>query len=128
MPISIMSLSTVRALDERLHAEVDQRRFRANIVVETFEDLAHVEDEWLGKSVLFGDRTDSARVRADRPIPRCMMVNLHPETATQDSRILRALAHSHDANAAIYASTEAPGTIEEGDTVYISEASSPSFT
>jgi uncharacterized protein len=119
MPLSIMSLSTVRALGERLGADVDPRRFRANVLVEAFEDLPHVEDQWIGRPLRFGDRPGSARVRANRPITRCMMVNLDPDTARQDPRVLRDLTHSHDTTAAIHASTEAPGTIEVGDMLSI---------
>lgn len=119
MPLSIMSLSTVRGLGERLGMEVDPRRFRANILVEVYEDQPHIEDEWIGKQLLFGDRTDSARVHANRPIQRCMMVNLDPDTSKQTPQVLRDLVNTHDTNCAIYASTVAPGTINVGDTVYV---------
>ena len=119
LPLSLLSLSTVRDVPAPHDHPVDVRRFRANILVEAFEDRPYVEDGWSGGLLVFGDRPDSARVRVNRPIPRCMMINLDPDTARQDASVLRHVVHTNSNQAAVHASTERPGTIQVGDLVYL---------
>jgi hypothetical protein len=119
LPISLLSLSTVRAIAERQARPVEAIRFRANILIEAFEDRPHVEDSWLGRSLIVGDRPDSACIRVDRVVPRCMMVNLDPERTVQGPAILRDVVDTNDGNLAVYCSTGQPGTVEVGDTVYV---------
>jgi hypothetical protein len=47
------------------------------------------------------------------------MINLDPETAVPDLRILRAVSQSHDACAGVYGSTFRTGTVRVGDEVHL---------
>ena len=90
---------------------VEAARLRATLVVET--DEPYVEDTWLGAEVAVGDAT----LRIGATVPRCAVVDHHPETGVRDLRLLRALARSRPTNAAgepvlgVYAEVERPGTI-----------------
>jgi uncharacterized protein YcbX len=117
MPLSLLSLATARALGRHIGDEVDSRRFRPNIVVETFANLPSLEEEWIGGSLLFGQRPDSARIQINRRIERCVMVNIDPQTAERDARILKAVAQTRDTCLGVYGSTESPGSIRVGDTI-----------
>jgi uncharacterized protein YcbX len=117
LAVSLLSLSTLRSSGERLGQDVDPQRFRANIVIETYDEQPHQEDGWLGDLLVFGDRADSAQVRINRRIPRCMMVNLDPATSGQNPRILRDIAQTRDNCTGVYGSTEETGTIEVGDRI-----------
>ncbi|HXO40364.1 MAG TPA: hypothetical protein VN999_02875 [Thermoanaerobaculia bacterium] len=48
---------------------------------------------------------------------RCPMVDLDPETAAPDLRVLRAVGQSHNACAGVYGSTFTAGAIRIGDEV-----------
>jgi uncharacterized protein YcbX len=93
----------------------DARRFRATVVVET--DEPWMEDTWLGKELTVGDAT----IRIGGPIPRCAVIDHHPETGAKDLRLLKALAQSRPTNRAgepmfgVYATVTAPGRVTVTD-------------
>jgi hypothetical protein len=119
MAVSLIGAATVRALgdDAELVPALDPRRFRPNILVETTDTAPHAEDRWLGGTLVFGDRDDSARVRADRPDKRCMMINLDPDSAEQEPRVLRTVVRAHGQCAGIYGTIVRPGTVRVGDVI-----------
>lgn len=115
--VSIIGVATVRELGERIGTNLDPIRFRPNVLIETVGDRPFEEEEWLGGLLVFGNREDSARIRANRKDPRCMMVNLDPDEATQNPAVLRQIARDRATCAGLYASVEGIGTIRVGDTV-----------
>lgn len=115
MGISLMSRSSLRALGEGAGLDLDERCFRQNIVIEAYEDTPFIEDSWLDHALCFGDRSDRARVRLHRAIPRCMMINLDPDTAAHDPRVLREVVQKRDNLAGVYGATERVGMIRVGD-------------
>jgi uncharacterized protein YcbX len=48
---------------------------------------------------------------------RCMMINLDPETAQQNPRVLRAVARNHDECVGVYANVLKAGSVKVGDVV-----------
>ncbi|MFO7680583.1 MAG: MOSC domain-containing protein [Chloroflexota bacterium] len=110
MPLSVMSTATAAALD------ADFRRFRQNIVIETGSGRPFAEEGWLDKTLTFGGKT---RIRLNRRIQRCVMVNVDPETAVKDPAILKTIAETRDNCVGVHASTEAPGRIAVGDVVWL---------
>lgn len=110
MPVSVMSTATADALN------ADFRRFRQNIVIETSSGEPFVEENWCGQTLTFGDKT---RVQLNRRIPRCVMVNVDPETAVKDPTILKNIAQNRENCVGVHASTEEPGHIAVGDAVWL---------
>ena len=84
-PVTIVGTASLRELGE----DVDAARFRATLVVET--DEPWIEDTWLGTEVQVGD----AGLRVGGPVPRCAVIDHHPETGVKDARLLKALVR-HD--------------------------------
>ncbi|CAA9564206.1 MAG: Flavodoxin reductases (ferredoxin-NADPH reductases) family 1 [uncultured Thermomicrobiales bacterium] len=119
MALSLIGAATVRALGDEagLGRQLDPRRFRPNILVETTDALPHAEDRWVGGTLVFGDRDDSARVRADRPDERCMMINLDPDSVEQEPRVLRTVVRAHGQCAGIYGTIVRPGSVRVGDVI-----------
>jgi uncharacterized protein YcbX len=88
-PVTIVGTASLRDLAERSgHPGLVEQaaRFRATLVVET--DAPYVEETWLGAEVAAGD----ARLRVGGPVPRCAVLNHHPETGTRDTSLLKVLA------------------------------------
>lgn len=108
IPLSIMSMATADAVG------ADVRRFRQNILIETKSGKPFVEEEWVGSALIFGDKT---RIRLNRRIRRCVMVNLDPETAVSDPSILKTIVQTRDNCMGVHASAEIPGSIAVGDIV-----------
>src|SRR5262245_60177273 len=54
--ISVISLTTIAGIGREVGLDLDRRRFRANIFVETERCEPFLEDEWVGRMLVFGDR------------------------------------------------------------------------
>ena len=89
-PISVVTTASLHALGEG----VQPARFRATLVVET--DLPWVEDDWLGRTMTVGGAT----IGIGGPIPRCAVIDHHPETGERDTRLLKAMAGTRPTNKA----------------------------
>ncbi|MDR7252298.1 uncharacterized protein YcbX [Nocardioides sp. BE266] len=107
-PITIVGAASLAAID------AEAARFRATLVVET--DDPWVEDTWLGTSFGIGD----AEVRIGGPVPRCAVIDHHPETGVKDRRLLKELARTRPTNKAgepmfgVYAEVVTPGVVRAG--------------
>jgi uncharacterized protein len=115
--LSLISLASLAALGSTSGQPVDARRFRANIVLDTVDSAPFQEEQWLGGVVHFGSAEQAPRALLTGKIPRCMMINIDPDTATRQPAVLREVAAHHHGCAAVYGSTQVPGTIRVGDTV-----------
>lgn len=116
-PVSVISHTTIAGIGRHAGFELDRRRFRANILVETHSGEPFLEDRWVGGMMLFGDREPRPAIRVTRRDLRCMMINLDPDTGAQDARVLRTVVRLNDNNAGVYATVVRPGPIRVGDQV-----------
>ena len=115
--VSLMSTATVAALSEAIGTAVTPLRFRQNIIIETFDKQPFVEERWLDSSLTFGSQPDGLRLRLNRRIKRCVMINIDPETAEKETAVLQIVAQTRQNCAGVYASTEKPGMVRVGDVV-----------
>jgi hypothetical protein len=92
-------------------------RFRQNIVIEPFDDQPFVEERWLDSSLVFGTQPDGLRLRLNRRIQRCVMINIDPETSEKEPTVLKTVAQTRQNCVGVYGSTERPGLIRVGDVV-----------
>src|SRR5205807_10638794 len=61
--ISVISLATIAGIGREAGMEdLDRRRFRANIVLETERSEPFLEDEWVAGTLVFGDGGQPAAV------------------------------------------------------------------
>jgi uncharacterized protein len=118
-PISIISLATIAGIGREAGLDLDWRRFRANIVIETDRCVPFLEDEWVGRTLAFGDTDPRPAVTVTLRDLRCVMLNLDPETAAQDGRIMKTVVRLNDNNAGVYATVVRKGTIRVGDRVLL---------
>ncbi len=117
--LSLMSTASVTALGESAMMPLESSRFRQNILIETRDGRPFQEEEWLDRVLIFGSNLDGPRVRINRRIVRCVMVNIDPGTAERDPRVLKTVAQTRDSCAGVYASVEKPGIVRVGDPVTI---------
>ncbi len=115
MPLSLVSSRTLESISALADIRVDPRRFRPNVVIDSFVDAEYPEDGWVGAVARIG----SMRMRIDRRDKRCVMVNVDPETATKNPAVLRAIAQERDACLGVYGTTVEPGLIKVGDPIVI---------
>jgi uncharacterized protein YcbX len=103
-------------------AQIDARRFRPNIVIDTGPTAnGFVEDEWLGQTLEVGDGAngDTVKIVAMKPALRCVMTTHRQEDLGRDLRIIRAAAQFHKATVGVFASVGATGTVRVGAPVFL---------
>jgi hypothetical protein len=120
-PVSLISTTTIKKLEAESGCSLDPRRFRPNLLVEPIGPASLDESSWIGKTIVLGDHAQSPAVRVTIRDVRCVMVNLDPETAVADPRVLKSIARSQNNCAGVYATTLKIGTLSAGDGVYLYE-------
>jgi uncharacterized protein YcbX len=121
-PISVISQSTINNIGREagLIDNLDRRRFRPNLLIETDNDTPFFEDTWIGRTLLFGDRDAAGpAVHVTMPDLRCVMINLDPDTAEKDPRLMKTVGRLNQSNAGVYATVMHTGTIRVGDRVWL---------
>ena len=116
--ISVISLATIAGIGREAGVEdLDRRRFRANIVLETERREPFLEDEWVGGTLMFGDGDQPPAVSVTMRDLRCVMVNLDPDTAAKESRVMKTVVRLNQNNAGVYATVLRTGMIHVGGRV-----------
>ena len=123
--ISVISLATITGIGREagVESDLDHRRFRANIVLETDSDEPFLEDEWVGGTLVFSDLSEppavasAPAVHVTMPDLRCVMVNIDPNTAEKDARVMKTVVRLNQNNAGVYATVVRTGIIRVGDRV-----------
>ena len=110
--ISVISLSTVKNIERECGRKLDLRRFRPNVVIETTSGESFEEDNWVGRTLMFGD--SGAGVRVTMRDERCVMVNLDPDTAEKDSEVMKTVVRLNENYAGIYATVMKAGELRVG--------------
>lgn len=110
--ISVISLSTVQHIERESGRELDLRRFRPNVVIETTSGEPFAEDKWVGQTLMFGD--SGAGVRVTMRDERCVMVNLDPDTAEKDPEVMKTIVRLNENYAGIYATVIKAGELRIG--------------
>jgi uncharacterized protein YcbX len=115
--ISVISRGTIAGIGREAEVDLDRRRFRANIVLETHDPEPFLEDGWVGGTLVFGEREPVPAVSVTMRDVRCMMINLDPDTGKQDGRVLKTVVRLNANNAGVYGTVVQPGTIRVGQAV-----------
>ena len=115
--ISLISVATIAGIGREAGMDIDPRRMRANVVLETDHHDVFLEDAWVGATIVFGDEPDAPAVAITARDERCVMVNLDPDTGEQDPRVMKAVVRMNDNYAGVYGTVVRAGSIHVGQTV-----------
>jgi len=116
-PISVISLGTVRGVARESGREVDLRRFRPNVVIETDSAEPFAEDNWVGRTLMFGEGNSGAALGVTMRDERCVMVNLDPDTAARDSEVMKTVVRMNENYAGVYGTVVRAGELRVGQVV-----------
>ena len=111
-------MATIRRLSQASGVPIDVRRFRPNILIETPDEQPFGEDRWVGRSLSCGGQPESALIGVTMRDLRCVMLNLDPDTARADPRLLKTTAQLNTVCAGVYGVPVRTGTISVGDELY----------
>lgn len=117
--ISVISLATIAGIGAEAGVDLDRRRFRANVFLETDSSEAFLEDAWVGGTLVFGEKDPRPAVSVTLRDERCVMINLDPDTAEQDPRVMKTVVRLNKNNAGVYATVVRTGVIRVGDRVQL---------
>ncbi|PYQ30417.1 MAG: hypothetical protein DMF56_06285 [Acidobacteria bacterium] len=118
-PISVITRATMATICREAGAELDTRRFRPNIVLDTHDAEPFEEDAWIGGWLVFGESESAPIVSLTARDVRCMMINLDPDTAQQNAGMMKTVVRLNDNNAGAYGTVVQIGTIRVGDRVML---------
>jgi uncharacterized protein YcbX len=118
LPVSMMSVASAKALAKAANIPFDIRRWRQNIIIETFNGRSFTEEEWVGQTVAIGE---DVRITMNMRIPRCVMINVDPETAVKNADVLKMVANTRQNCVGIVGSPSAIGTIRVGDVIRLTD-------
>ena len=119
MPVSLISQQSISAISESIGQPLEISRFRPNILINALSTKPFPEDRWVGELIILGEQPDAVRIRICRRDPRCMIVNLDPKTARQNSEVLREIVQQRRNLLGVYGNPERTGNIKVGDPVYL---------
>ena len=127
--LSIISLGTVHAVERESGRDVDLRRFRPNVVIETNSAEPFEENRWVGRTLMFGEgNSGAAPLAASTPAigvtmrdERCVMVNLDPDTAEKDSEVMKTVVRLNENYAGVYGTVVRTGELRVGQVVTLGE-------
>jgi uncharacterized protein YcbX len=110
-PLHLLTTGSLRWLADRLpSSEVDRRRFRPNVLLETAGSEL-VEDGWVGERFALG----GAVVEVTQRTERCVMTTNPQEELGHDPAILRAVTELNEVCLGVLARVVRPGVVRVGD-------------
>jgi uncharacterized protein len=115
MPLSLITSQTISGLSASVGRELDRRRFRPNLLVESLDGGDAPEDAWVGAVLRIGEM----RMRVDKRDKRCVMINVDPVTTERDPSVLRKVAQERQSCLGVYGNVVEPGRVSVGDAVTV---------
>ena len=114
--VSVIHQRTVSEIAREAGHDPDSRRFRPNIVIAGEAPEPFLEDGWIGGRLVFGSNEGPMVSLTLRDL-RCVMINLDPDTAEKDSRVMKTAVRLNDNNAGAYGTVARTGQISVGQSV-----------
>ena len=115
-PVSLISVQTVRQVEEESGIPIDKRRFRANVYLNLASEDGFAEDTLVGRKLRIGSSAEIAVLERD---PRCKMMSLDPDTGEHKPEVLREVAKAHTNFAGVYCAVLVEGTLTKGDLIHL---------
>lgn len=114
-PVSLLGLSTVKALSEEAGIPLEHTRFRANFYIEWDNGKPYYEDNLVGTSLRIGEKFTFTVVQNNL---RCAIITLDPETAQATPEVGKLVARNHGNCFGVYGSVLREGIVFHGDSVF----------
>jgi uncharacterized protein YcbX len=117
--VSLITTATILRIGRESGLNLDVRRFRPNLLIETHRNAPFEEDDWVGKVMCFGEHAEGGAVGVTLRDERCAMINFDPETAAADPSVLKSVVRLNQNNAGAYGVVVGTGILSVGQKVYL---------
>jgi uncharacterized protein YcbX len=112
--ISAITLGTIQSIGREAGHDLDIRRFRPNLVIDSQSAQPFEEDQWVGKVLEFGSDGTGPAISVTMRDPRCVMLNLDPDTAAANADIMQAVIRMNENHAGVYGTVIRTGELRVG--------------
>ncbi len=121
-PLHVVTTSSLSALAQLTGREVDWRRFRANIIIDTGPEPIFQEDDWAGADLVIGG---DVLIRLGQGMPRCLMIDQDQRGITGAPKTLKLLGTHRNTEFGLQAHAIRDGTVRVGDEVILRRPEAP---
>jgi uncharacterized protein YcbX len=111
-PVHVLTTASLRTLSAAVGAEVDPRRFRASVLLDTPALDGLPETAWQGRRLALGPEV---LLEVGYPMPRCVMASAATADLPADSRVLKAVHAVGGGDLGVVAAVLRGGTVRVGD-------------
>ena len=110
--VSLLNIQSINDFQKKIVKKVEISRFRGNICIDGVKPWE--EQEWVGKIV----KINNVSFKVEKKIPRCVAINLKPQTDDNSLNLLQALKKTYNHfDMGIYLSALDDGKIEVGNKI-----------
>jgi uncharacterized protein YcbX len=114
-PLHLVSVPTLRFLEQQYRGPLEPARLRANAYLELPDSRAFEEDRWVGRQLWIGD----VLVEIVRPCEDCVLATLDAETPERSPGILAAIVRGRGGRVGVHARALTGNRLRVGDPVAI---------
>ena len=112
--VSLLNIQSINDFQKKIGKNIETSIFRGNICIDGIEPWK--EREWIGKII----RINNVSFKVEKNIPRCVAINLKPQTDDNSFNLLQSLKKTYNHfEMGIYLTSLDDGKINIGDTVNI---------
>lgn len=112
--VSLLNIESIKDFRNKTKNEIEVQRFRGNFLMEGVN--AWEERNWIGKTITIGNQ----KFHIKKNIPRCVAINIKPETDDKSLDLLRSLKqHYQHFDMGLYLVPLSSGKIIKEDTIKI---------
>ena len=113
-PLLLMTTRSLETLAARApDCEIDVRRFRPNLLIDTEDSSDWPEIAWQGQALRIGE----AVLQVEVDCPRCVMTTHGFADLPRDPAIMRKLVQEAGGSLGVYATIREPGVVRTGDSL-----------
>ena len=88
--VSLLNIQSINDFQKKIDKEIETSIFRGNICVDEIDPWK--EREWIGKTI----KIDNVSFKVEKNIPRCVAINLKPQTDDNSFNLLQSLKKTYN--------------------------------
>ncbi len=112
--ISLLNINSIKDFENKIDQKIEKSIFRGNLYFDGVE--AWEERNWIGKTIKIND----VLFKVEKNIPRCVAINLKPETDDNSFNLLKTLKQTYDHyDMGVYLTPENDGEINLSEKILI---------
>ena len=112
--ISLLNLQSINDFQKRIGKKIERSIFRGNLYFDGIE--AWEERNWIGKII----KINGISFKVEKNIPRCVAINLKPQTSDNSSNLLQSLKKNYNhIEMGIYLTALDDGKININDDIFL---------